>query len=1237
MDDHGRIPPKESPKKGTGGVRAPLPGESSSADIRIPQAPSDSPTIIGTPGGLNNDARPRYSGPVPPQQPRSPLPPVEPSRQSAPTIIAFTDSGQVILEAGIVLAQRYEILSILGEGGMGAVYKAKDLELNRLVALKVIRRELAGNRAIIDRFKQELILATQVTHKNVIRIYDLGESDSMKFITMEFVEGEDLRSLITTRKKLPPREAVEIIQQVCRALEAAHGVGVIHRDLKPQNIMQDKSGRILVMDFGLARTLEGDGMTQSGALVGTMEYMSPEQALAKNLDQRSDIFSLGLIFYELLTGQVPFRADSALASLIKRTQERVVPISDLDNTIPPALSEMVNRCLEREVEDRYQSVSDLLADLETWKNEGTAGTPIYQSSVYRPIKKKAPDKKDLLLAVVAAVAVLAIVFASYLGIRSKQPKGSPAAKQQAAIVPAVSLAILPFHNMTNDAKDDWIGSSVADMLSTDVGQSAHLRTVSTDRLHQVLTDLRIGPQTAIDPDTIRRVAEFSNADVVVSGQYARFGDQIVIDATIRDLKRDQTVPVKAQALEKDLPTAIDALAEAVRKNLSLSQDIINELKAQSFKATSKSVDALREYNEGLTFMREGKNLDAYKSFQAATTADPDFALALSRLGEVQSELGFETDAEQSSRRAKDLAESQNLPLPVKYLISASHARIMDDKPKAIEAYENLSRSVPGDTDVQYTLGSLYLESGDYAKARSVFAKILETDPKNIKALWGMGVVENITGSPQAALDALSKGLSLAIQVDNQEQKALMLLSMGISYRLLNKPDEAMRNYQESIAINEKIGQKRGVAAALDEMANFQAMNGKSDAALTSYKKALALQREIGMKKETANSLMDMGTVYQDRGDYDQALDMYKQALQIQREQGDLQNESLCLNNIAAVYLTKGDPDNAFTFYQQALQLRQKLGVAGDIAETMGGLGEAYITTGQYEQALKSLMSALELSRKSGDPARAALVSHQMGLVFEYQGRFGAAVKSMQDAVSAFRDQGEHGRDMASFQNDLAGALARAGRGDESAKPLEEAETIARQLKNDALMAMILNTRGDVAFFKGDFSGANHIYLDALKLAQRTKDPDALLLSKLNVSRVAIAQGRSKEAVAMLRPLREQAGKAGADIAIRISIALAQAEVATKDYVQAEHDLELTLTRTEKAGMRLDSAQIYYLLATSVRLRQGDAQAKNPYREALRLLNLVHYDPGAENILKRADIKTMYDDAIKYSGDSTGKN
>jgi eukaryotic-like serine/threonine-protein kinase len=540
--------------------------------------PSDSPTVVGT---------------------------------SASQILPgeYSEAGQHILTSGHLLAQRYEVLSLLGEGGMGAVYKAKDVELGRMVALKVIRPDLARNRAILDRFKQELILATQVTHRNVVRIYDLGEAEGIKFITMEFVEGEDLAAILHQRTKLPPREAVAIIEQVCRALEAAHNVGVIHRDLKPQNIMwETASGRILVMDFGLAKTLEGDRMTQTGAMVGTMEYMSPEQALAGNLDQRSDIFSLGLIFYELLTGQTPFRADSALASLIKRTQERVVPVSEFDKSVPPQLSQIVSRCLERDVALRYQSASELLADLELWSGTGKSGII---AARLRPGPRRWADENKRLL---AGAAVMLLLLVAVIGYFLTRPKTAaiPEAKQEASAVRPRSLAILPFRNSSGDAKDDWIGSSVADMLSTDIGQSAHLHAVSTDRLHQVLSDLHVGPETAVDPDMLRRVAQFSNADVLVSGQYARFGDQIVIDATIRDLAHDQTVPVKAQALVKDLPAAIDSLADSVRKNLSLSASVVEELKAQSFKPNTKSVDALREFNEGSVLMRAGKNLDALK-------------------------------------------------------------------------------------------------------------------------------------------------------------------------------------------------------------------------------------------------------------------------------------------------------------------------------------------------------------------------------------------------------------------------------------------------------------------------------------------------------------------------------------------------------------------------------------------------------------------------------------------------
>src|SRR2546428_5222597 len=456
MEELGRGRPKgKPPDHGDGGaaVRSPSSSGDSSSDLNRP--PSDAPTMIDTPGGAPNP----FDSPTMVDLPGdtggdAPTMIDAPAKPAPRTRAGNTQAGQHMRGPGAVLAQRNEILEILGEGGMGAVYKAMDRELSRPVALKVIRPDLAGNQAILDRFKQELLLAHQVTHKNVIRIYDLGESEGLKFITMEYIEGADLRTLIQEKTKLAPQEAVEIMQQVCRALEAAHSVGIIHRDLKPQNIMRDKSGRILVMDFGLARTLQGDGMTQTGALIGTMDYMSPEQALGKDLDQRSDLFTLGLIFYELLTGKMPYKSESVVASLLKRTQERAVPVLTHDPTIPTVISNVVSKCLEPDLNLRYQTSSEILADLEAWQG-GRAAATLHFPTGARPWGQTIPWHWIGGFGAVLLVVILGFLF------RDKLVR--PAAHAPSG--PVVSLAILPFRNASGDESVNWIGPSLADMLS----------------------------------------------------------------------------------------------------------------------------------------------------------------------------------------------------------------------------------------------------------------------------------------------------------------------------------------------------------------------------------------------------------------------------------------------------------------------------------------------------------------------------------------------------------------------------------------------------------------------------------------------------------------------------------------------------------------------------------------------------------------------------------------------------
>ena len=1125
-------------------------------------------------------------------------------------------SDEPTLPPGTLLGQRYEIVALLGEGGMGAVYKAMDRELNRPVALKVIRPELARNKGIIDRFKQELLLAREVTHRNVIRIFDLGEADGIKFITMEYVEGEDLRALLLKKNKLSPEEAVDILQQVCRALDAAHSVGIIHRDLKPQNIMRDKTGRILVMDFGLARTVDGEGMTQTGMLVGTMDYMSPEQALGQDLDQRSDIYTAGLIFYELLLGKRPFKADTAIASLIKRTQERVAPITD--KTIPSYVIAIVSKCLEKDVALRYQSASEVLRDLDAWQGKGAAATLRFHADV-KPWGRTIHWPLVTLIATVLGLAIAGYVF--------RRPLFSHSAKRSAA--PAISMAILPFRNASGDPSLDWLGSSLAEMLGTDVGQSTYLRTVPTDRVQQVYTDLRIGANAVLDPSMLGSVAQFTNADRMVSGRYTRFGRQIRIDATLQDVKRDRSIAFQIVALDdKDIPGAVDRLAASIRNNLALSSDEINELQANSFEPTSHSPAALRAYSQGMQFLRDGSNLNAVKALQSATKEDTEFALAYSRLAEAESALGYDAQAEQDSRKAVEL--SQNLPLAQKYFINASLARVTKNNSKAIEEYENLAKRMPDNSDVERSLGGLYTDTGQYDKARIQLSKLLQAEPKNPRVLWQMGALEIMSGNTEAAFDPLNKGLSVAVQTDNQEAKALILHAIGVAYRLSNKPQDALDNYQQSFAIDKRLGQKWGMAASLSEMAQAYSLLGKPDKTLASLNQTLSLEQEIGAKKEAGDTLIDLGNFYDDRGRHDQALQMYKESLQIQRDSGDENYQALCLNSIGDTYFSKGQYQDALTYFQQALTLREKLKLPGAIASTLQSLAETNVRLGQYDQAAGLYLRALDLYRDAGDKRGAAAGSGKLATLFIYKGRYGAAVKSSEDAVKTFRDLNEKSPVMAQMLSAYGDALAEAGRFDEAQKVLDEALGLARELNSQDVVAEVFALQAKVALYRGDFGSAQALYTQSLNSASRTKNREKVVVSRIGLAKVEAAKGRAREAATSFKSLGLEADRLGSMyLSTECAVDLGEALIGTKDYARSRQALESGLNTSEKLGMRTLQVRAHYLLGTILRLSGNSSEASGQYQQALSLLEEARKEAGAENVLHRADLGSLYEDATRW--------
>ena len=284
---------------------------------------------------------------------------------------------------GDVIAGRYRIVRHVGQGGMGTVYEAFDVELERTVALKTIRPDLAANPAALRRLKQETLLTRQIAHRNVVRIFDLGVADGLRFITMEFVDGADLRSLLGTRGRFTPKEAVGVMKQVCQGLQAAHAEDVIHRDLKPQNILVGRDNRIRIVDFGLARSFQQTGITRTGVVLGTPHYMAPEQALGGQSDARSDIFALGVVFYELLTGELPFPTENMVESFLARTRDRARPVDSVDPNIPPWLARVVMRCLERDPGRRYQNAQELLEELSA-ADTARSSSQVSTSGVFAP-------------------------------------------------------------------------------------------------------------------------------------------------------------------------------------------------------------------------------------------------------------------------------------------------------------------------------------------------------------------------------------------------------------------------------------------------------------------------------------------------------------------------------------------------------------------------------------------------------------------------------------------------------------------------------------------------------------------------------------------------------------------------------------------------------------------------------------------------------------------------------------
>jgi serine/threonine protein kinase/tetratricopeptide (TPR) repeat protein len=702
------------------------------------------------------------------------------------------------IAAGALLGERYEILKMLGEGGMGAVYKARDLEVDRVVALKVIRPEYANRPEILARFKQELVLARQITHRNVIRIFDLGQADGVRFITMEYVDGQDLHSLLKSGEPLALERKVKIAREICKALEAAHEQGVVHRDLKPQNIMVDGNGRVLVMDFGIARSMEDTGLTHTGALIGTPAFMSPEQAKGERLDTRSDLFSFGVIFYEMLTGKAPYVAETAVGLLLKRVQETPAPPVELDREVPQALSDVVLKCLVVDRDKRYQTAAEVIRDLEGWLGDpstfrtqlGILPEPLSATVMADQRIGLTPEGKAIVtpamrtmersnswkwisLAMLCVAAAVAAVWGA-----NRFYFNTPAGP-----VAPMTLIIADFNNHTGDIV---FNGTLESTLKLALEGASFISAYDRTRMR----DLGVPPVTGtFDESKAQQIAASQGLNYVVSGSLDGSGNQFQLS-----LRAVQTVTGKVVASADEKAAGKDQVLFAVTKLGTVLRKALGDSTSESAQRLSMetlsavSLEAVHEYAAGLDALSTGKFDEAQRHLSRAVDVDANFGASYAAMASAFRNLGRRQDAEESIKQA--LTHIDHMTERERFRVRALMYGLHGDAQKCVDEYSSLLEKYPSDTGAYNNIGNCLTYLRNMPKAVEEARRAVAILPKRALYHANLGLYSAYAGDFQTA---------------SKEGDAALQLSPSLTYGFLAKafaglgqerPDDAADTYRK---------------------------------------------------------------------------------------------------------------------------------------------------------------------------------------------------------------------------------------------------------------------------------------------------------------------------------------------------------------------------------------------------------------------------------------------------------
>ncbi len=1066
-----------------------------------------------------------------------------------------------LLRKDRLLANRYRIISPVGAGGMGLVYRAHDERLDLDVAVKVLRPERAPDQEMLERFERELVLAREVSHPNVVRIHDIGQDGDLHFITMDLVEGRSLRDLLEDGNTLEPEHAAAITADIADGLDAAHRKGVVHRDLKPANILIDGEGQAYISDFGVARSLHAANLTVTGMIVGSPDYLAPEQARGDEIDGRTDIYALGLILYEMLSGELPFRGGTIEELIAQRTTAEPRDIAAVAR-VPRWLRQIIYRCLRKDPDDRFATAGDLAAALRA-----------HSAPAFR-LPKSAVRRTGV---GVTALGILALAVFGFQAFRGEQQTKT------------LRLAVAPLANETGQTDLQWLTNGVNDMLASQFAGSAGVEFIESARISETLSDLRIDP-ASLDDRTTTQLGDLLSVDRIVTGAMRRSGNKLRIDGTIRRGDGSRTRPLVAESPADEPHTLIQSFASAVRDALAVAPEVGAGV------SLSSSPEALEAYAIGLGHLNQADAPAAIPLLEIAVEADPGFALGWFQLARALDGAGYAERAQAAIVRAEEELDAPDSRLGMR--VGALRAGLDGDYESSRLQLATLIERFPSDIATRMGLAEAYGDEGRFDEANAILDSVVADDSNHPRAWFLLGKYAIQSGDSRRAIDDyLVRDLVIQNRLGNDQGRADALNAMGIAYNRLGQLDTARKNYEQAAELRGKVGDKRGMATSLNNLARIEMISGNFDAARASLERAKQLSVELGDQAGLAAFTNTVGSLEEEAGNYAGALTEYRDALKIREALGDRRALTESYNNVGFAYYMLGELDNARLYWERALAEAHELGNRDGEMQALQSLGLLHTAQAHWQEAQKAFLEALAIARDVDYPEAEAVSVGFMGYIAALQGRYTAGLDQLDEALGILEPVGDT-RGLVEFGLRRAEVLAGIGLPDEARNLLAKTAAWLEESPNLEQRADYLRLHAKL--IARDTGEALATLDQAIEAARSSGSVAALMRNQLARGRQALADGDYARAIDLANAISEKSRQSGhTTIRIHSLATLAAARRASgAEALDTATELVALLDRHTPFG------EAYRIRALCAEILGQDGQEENAARQRLAAANEV---------------------------------